>query len=390
MKKTILFIFTALLLATSCGKDDDGAQPSTTDTTTVDPNKTIVVPFSIAIANGADILSPSDNNLTMHIEGESIKATDLTLTIDNYTFSGNIELLESKAQDFNDGKIDITGIFNTTPANAINQSSTSLSHLKSNCSHTYMATFASNANSFSPVDKTIYLTFKVADEQKKFDLNCNGETIECLSFSPTREIWIAVPCLNNGTAKISGAMISNTVKILEAGTFYEADRTEVVDMGLPYKILWRNRNLGADEPSGYGKYYAWGQTTGYEQNEPHPFGPSTYSNTTDINDPATAELGDGWRMPTYDELRELAKHKADYDKGYTFENDYGSVYLPVAGFRDETGVHDYEDYGYCWTSTLVPDRPGIAWSMYFFEGCAYMHHDKRYYAQSVRPVLALE
>ncbi|MBO4371737.1 MAG: DUF1566 domain-containing protein [Bacteroidales bacterium] len=393
MKYPILLISCALLLATSCSKNNDDPKPSPIDTTAVDPNKTVVVPISLTVANGADIFQPSDNGVTiLQIEDENIKSSDLVLANNSntYKFEGNVEILESKAQDFHDGKIKLIGTFATNQSNPIYQSNTSLNHLKANCSHTYTATFASNANYISPIDQTVYLAFKVSNGQKKFVLNCNGKDYEFSTFSPDGEIWIAMPCNHDGKAQIIGAMISNSGIILDAGTLYEADRTDVVDMGSPFKILWRIRNLGAETPTDYGKYYAWGQITGYEQNEPHPFGPSNYSNTTDINDPATEELGNGWRMPTYDELRELAKYKADYDKGYTFENEFGSVYLPVAGFRDETGVHDYEDYGYCWTSTLVQDRPGIAWSLYFFEGSAYMHHDKRYYAQSVRPVWEIE
>jgi len=391
METTVsLFILTFLLLATSCSKNDDST-PSPDNDTTLTPYSTrpIKIPFSVEVDNSAGILLPAHcNSLTLRVEGDDITATDFVLVYagTQFAFSGYITIAENKAQDFKDGKISLTGSFSIPAANPITESTKSLSDLQQHCAHSYKASFASNATTILPVDQTVYLAFTVAAEQKKFVLNYNGEDHEFSNFSDSRALWIAVPCGADGTAIVKGAMISATGKAIDAGTVYEADRTEVVDLGAPFKVLWSVKNLGATSPKDYGRFYAWGQTTGYLPEEAHIFSPSNYSNTTDINDPAFAELGIGWHVPTYDELRELGKHKTVFDAGYTFETDYGSVFLPAAGFREDSDLYNDGDYGYTWSSTLVPDRPDIVWSMYFFDGSAYMHYDKRYYAQSVRPV----
>ena len=388
----IVLMSLTLIHAASCGTSDDNPSPGIDTALTPYSNKTVRIPLSLTVDNGADVLKPSDNSpLTLRVEGEGIAAADFVLDYDGakFTSHGDIEIAENKVQDFNDGKVVLTGSFTVATSNPITESTKSLSHLQQHCAHTYKATFASNASVIFPVDQTVYLAFVVAEEQKKFSLNYNGEDHEFSNFSDNRELWIAVPCGSDGTAVIKGAMISVPGKAIDAATVYDADRTEVVDLGAPFKVLWSVKNLGATSPRDYGKFYAWGQTTGYLPEEAHVFSPSNYSNATDIDDPATAELGMGWRMPTYDELRELGRHKTVFDAGYTFETEYGSIYLPAAGFREDSELYNDSDYGYTWSSTLVPDRPDIVWSMYFFDGSAYMHYDKRYYAQSVRPVLEL-
>lgn len=41
-----------------------------------------------------------------------------------------------------------------------------------------------------------------------------------------------------------------------------------VDIGLPSRTLWAACNIGADSPSDYGLYFAWGDTNGYTQSNP--------------------------------------------------------------------------------------------------------------------------
>lgn len=77
---------------------------------------------------------------------------------------------------------------------------------------------------------------------------------------------------------------------------------EWIDLGLSVK--WASCNVGADNPEEYGWYYAWGETEEKSEGE---------RKLTDIGneiggteyDAATAELGDGARMPTRNELDEL-------------------------------------------------------------------------------------
>ena len=84
---------------------------------------------------------------------------------------------------------------------------------------------------------------------------------------------------------------------------------DYVDLGLPSGLKWATCNVGASNATDYGDYYAWGETTTkteYTEDNSLTYG----KQMNDISgnpqyDAATANWGGGWRMPTYDELREL-------------------------------------------------------------------------------------
>ena len=135
---------------------------------------------------------------------------------------------------------------------------------------------------------------------------------------------------------------------------------EYVDLGLPSGIKWATCNLGASSSEQPGKYYAWGDTTGYtgEQIESsvREFNSTEYDNTESKPasdfigtlgaeyDAATKELGNNWRMPTSDEYQELldgttqewvtSYHGID---GYIIRSNKNSntIFLPAAGFASE-------------------------------------------------------
>ena len=125
-----------------------------------------------------------------------------------------------------------------------------------------------------------------------------------------------------------------------------------VDLGLSVK--WAICNVGATSPEEYGDYFAWGETTTkktyYEDNCP-TCGLSiselqaqgyidSEGNLTAQYDTATANWGGDWRLPTYDELKELNtkctwKWISTNDfKGYSVTGPNGNnIFLPVAGYR---------------------------------------------------------
>lgn len=92
---------------------------------------------------------------------------------------------------------------------------------------------------------------------------------------------------------------------------------EAVDLGLSVK--WASMNVGAKTASGFGSYFAWGETKpkGYYSWNTYAWsrGDSqflTKYSTTDrrsqlalADDAARANLGGAWRMPTVDEYEEL-------------------------------------------------------------------------------------
>lgn len=203
---------------------------------------------------------------------------------------------------------------------------------------------------------------------------------------------------------------------------------EPVDLGL--SVMWASANLGATRPEESGGYFAWGETSpkaGLYTGERYKFGqyvdemtkynfytsnwvesdyPLDYKESLDPEDDAAMVLlGDGWRMPTADELWELrtkctweAKFVQDTVEfringtvehffqehllGYVITSNVPgyegrSIYLPAAGYIGENMVGFNsslvnEGGAYYWTSTLNQ-----------FLG----NNDKRWYGNTIRPVM---
>ena len=172
---------------------------------------------------------------------------------------------------------------------------------------------------------------------------------------------------------------------------------EWVDLGL--SVLWATCNVGASSPSDYGGYYAWGETktkSSYtEENS------KTYNvDMPDISgnpkyDAATANWGDGWRMPTMAEFEELVD-KCDWEwtrqgghKGYRVTGPNGnSIFLPAAGWHPETLLYGVGGSGYYWGA--APPY-GINWKAcllsFYKDGNLKVGFGQRSIGFSVRPVL---
>ena len=184
---------------------------------------------------------------------------------------------------------------------------------------------------------------------------------------------------------------------------------EPVDLGL--SVMWASANLGASEPDEPGGYFMWGETSpraGLYTGDKYKYGqyvnatskynfytsnwggsdyPLDYKESLDPDDDAAMVLlGDGWRMPTADELWELktkciweAKIVQDtveynfndtvelfFEKrllGYVITSNIPgyedrSIYLPATGFIGEyvsgnaSGLVMNKGNVYYWTSTL--------------------------------------
>ena len=82
---------------------------------------------------------------------------------------------------------------------------------------------------------------------------------------------------------------------------------EWVDLGL--SVRWATCNVGASVPLEYGDYYAWGEIeTKMEYTEENSVTSGVELDDISGNpqyDVATANWGEGWRMPTEQELDEL-------------------------------------------------------------------------------------
>ena len=205
---------------------------------------------------------------------------------------------------------------------------------------------------------------------------------------------------------------------------------EPVDLGL--SVMWASANLGASRPDEAGGYFAWGETSpkpGLYSGENYKFGqytnemtkynfytspgqwggakyPLDYKQTLDPEDDAAAVLlGNGWRMPTADELWELknrctweAKYAQDtieynhedtvelfFEKrllGYVITSNVPgyedrSIWLPAAGYISDYNHDSYpvnSRSAHYWTSTL---------------GQSLDNGDRRWNGKNIRPVMEL-
>ncbi len=191
---------------------------------------------------------------------------------------------------------------------------------------------------------------------------------------------------------------------------------KAVDLGLSVK--WADVNIGAKTPEAIGDYFAWGVTeTYYTSVDPYTWKPdgkegdetvviswkegfeaagyfwSTYKWCTedrtptkytgkdgktvlDANDDAAAvKLGDGWRMPTREEMDELITkcdciwterngvHGLEVRSKAAGNNN--SIFLPAGGGVWKTGNGIVDVQGLYWTSSFPNDKGTTAYRLLF-------------------------
>ena len=187
---------------------------------------------------------------------------------------------------------------------------------------------------------------------------------------------------------------------------------EYVDLGLSVK--WATCNVGATKPEEYGDYFAWGETTTKstynwstykyyngssttftKYNTSSSYGSVDNKTTLELaDDAARANWGGSWRMPTkaeQDELRENCTWTWTTQNGVngykvTSNKNGNSIFLPAAGYRNDSSLYGAGSYGRYWSSSLYTDRPYSAWRVYFYSDSVIRSNSDRYYGFSVRPV----
>ncbi len=138
---------------------------------------------------------------------------------------------------------------------------------------------------------------------------------------------------------------------------------EYVDLGLPSGVKWAMHNVGTSYPEGHGDHFAWGEI---EPKATYESGncSSYYQDLGDISgnplyDAAAAKWGNGWRMPTLEEMYELTQECTwtwvdnNGIVGYkvTSKTNGNHIFLPAAGFRVNDQLLDKDFFGYYWMST---------------------------------------
>lgn len=220
-------------------------------------------------------------------------------------------------------------------------------------------------------------------------------------------------------ATITATSVSNPqvtatckVSIVAAGSGGGSETgIEAVDLGLSSRLKWGSMNVGASKPEDYGNYYAWGETetkTKYTTSN-YKFGPVKYSEITLYSkyetklggdkktvleaedDAASANLGNGWRMATFAEWKELREScqwtwtSRNGVNGMLVTGPNGkSIFLPASGvFQSSLGKKG--TYGSYWTSTLA-SAEGMANAVDFYSGGNDKALIDRSTGLSVRPV----
>ncbi|MBQ5681401.1 MAG: Ig-like domain-containing protein [Bacteroidaceae bacterium] len=190
---------------------------------------------------------------------------------------------------------------------------------------------------------------------------------------------------------------------------------DYVDLGLPSGTLWASCNVGANSPDEYGNYFAWGETepksdyswsyykycknyssimTKYCTNSSH----GTVDNKTELepsDDAATANWGSGWQMPSLKQFKELINSSyttttwttlnGKYGRKITSKSNGNSIFLPAAGWRDDTSLNNAGSSGNYWSRSL--DTSGNSSAYYLqFHSSNFLTYYYRYSGRSVRPV----
>ena len=200
-----------------------------------------------------------------------------------------------------------------------------------------------------------------------------------------------------------------------------------VDLGLPSGTLWATCNIGATNPEDYGDYFAWGETEGYDSGKT-TFDWSTYKwcegsyktltkyctnssygyngftdNKTELDledDAAYVNCGPDWRMPSYEQLKELINSSYTTTEWTTLNGVNGrkitskktgnSIFLPAAGGRSSSSLYLDGSGGTYWSRTLNSDYPYYARDLHFDSSGISTYYDSRCFGRSVRPVCSPE
>ena len=173
-----------------------------------------------------------------------------------------------------------------------------------------------------------------------------------------------------------------------------------VDLGLPSGTLWAKCNVGANKPEEYGDYFAWGETqpkdiytwdtykwykyyVGTKMTKYCSQSGMGYHGYTDTltellpeDDAATTNWGSSWQTPSAEQLDELVNSNYTTTEwitqngidGYkiTSISNGNSIFLPAAGFCNESYYYDTNLSGFYWSRSLYTGYCTSAYLLRFF------------------------
>lgn len=422
MKKTflrILPVVAAVLLATSCSKDDNGdVNIVDTPQTTEDPNptteqpaeqtKTVKVPFAVKVDGGEslskiayalqkdgedndvwnkvtrtfddDDLQTGEHPISLKVTGDGITESTLRLVSEEldgktvYSFAGDIEVASEKVAEFNsEPGIALVGEFAVSGTALPTSNDVSLATLMTSCAHTYKTKdgeFTSKSSSVMLYDQNVYLAVQMSPLQHTLDVKINDAALSNCTLSNDGQVWIAL----EGGKSVSFNFLEKAAKDVAAGHIYTINRERCVDLGIQYNDeytgdLWADRNIGAENVYDYGNYYTFNQTNGIGEGVTSPVtlpwvvptgGSVTQYNpkypNTDFNN---LQNSCTWTW--------TSNYNGSGKAGYIVFKSGGSdiskhphIFLPAAGYCDEgVGPGSAGYSGYYWSSTVFGEYGGF-------------------------------
>lgn len=249
------------------------------------------------------------------------------------------------------------------------------------------------------------------------------------------------------------AALQNALKNGKAGEpmvalYKNASEYEYVDLGLPSGLLWAKKNIGAETEEEAGLYFQWGDTQGYTAEQvgdgeglkafswadykfsidgsSSNFSKYNASDSKTVLDPeddaAHVNMGGNWRMPTFEEYKELCLNTDIYlvptegeEIQGTAQEQRGTViinwasqaegtlkgvkfykkgdkqtymFVPACDAPDEGSVQGVGEGGDLWSSSLYSSDVQDACAFGFLAGFGGILNTNRYVGVPVRGVLA--
>ena len=207
------------------------------------------------------------------------------------------------------------------------------------------------------------------------------------------------------------ATIDGEIMYGEIKSFTTPNEThDFVDLGLPSGNKWATCNVGASVPEGFGNYYGWGETYNKEIGDWPTYiyyNGSSFTKYTRsdgrttleaMDDAATVNWGDGWRMPTKDEVSELFNNCSSIwttlngvnGRLFTSNLNGNTIFLPAAGKVNEGGYENDGRSGTYWSSSFRTSTNEGAWDYEVYpDVCELGSLGYRKYGRSVRAIYTL-
>lgn len=202
--------------------------------------------------------------------------------------------------------------------------------------------------------------------------------------------------VKTGTNSLAGSMEKQPAAAVTSTSSGKIAGHDYVDLGLSVK--WATCNVGASSQTGNGNLYAWGETSIKSK---YSDSNSTTNNRDygDIagdaaTDAALVNWGGTWRLPTQAEVNELL-NRCDWEwttingvAGYKVISRTNSnwIFLPAAGYREDTTTKGIGTSGNYWTSTPKSGDKKKSYSLNFGgdgKQCKERHRRRGF---SIRPV----